>query len=310
MAHRELERSLRGRTPKAPEQTRVGANRLKRPAGQAEAALVGLRLAAIAFFLHAASSAAANQVIVELQFFRTSDPELIREWDAIEEEQGRVAQRQAEKFERAASELVAQDRVQGFDPARDFVTILLARDKLPSAGPSPAERRAFMEQRVSLLSHVRPLLVIECAASLGKAVTYRTWDPYVKGWVEVLRVAPEWIAYDRVRMSLEHWGEKPARHDPPFSWMPAYDYGLNAPHLLSKSSFRGVTQDLSVTIAYPRRGPSGQTTDGCRVVERNHVAPEGDPPEPSPRSAEPPNPLFRRPALKSTMGARPQLVEP
>ncbi len=118
-------------------QTRVGANRLKRPAGQAEAALVGLRLAAIAFFLNAASSAAANQVIVELQFFQTSDTELIRQWDAIEEEQGRLAQRQAEKFERAASELVAPDRRQGFDPARDFVTILLARGKLPSPGPSP-----------------------------------------------------------------------------------------------------------------------------------------------------------------------------
>ncbi len=325
MAHRELERSLRGRTPKAPEQTRVGANRLKRPAGQAEAALVGLRLAAIAFFLLAASSAAANQVVVELRFFRTSDPELIREWDAIDEERARLAQRQGERWERAASELVGPGGLLDLDLetasvqereiaaarlADDFVTILFARHKLPSSGPSPGERRAFMEQRVSLLRHVQPLLVLECAASLGEAVIYRTWDPYVKGWVEVLRVAPEWIADDRVRMSLEHWGEKPARADPPYSWKPAYDYGLNAPHLFSKSSFRGKTQNLSVTIAYPRRGPSGQTTDGCRVVERNHVAPEDDPPEPSPRPAEPPNPLFRRPALKGTMGARPQLVEP
>jgi len=303
------ERSSQSRTPRAPDQTRVGANRLKRPAGEAEAALVSLRLAVIALLLHAGSSAAASQVIVEVQFFETSDPELIREWDAIEEEHARLAQRQAEKFERAASELVAPDRLKGLDPARDFVTILLAGDKLPSSGPSPGERRAFMEQRVSLLSHVRPLLVLECVVSLGEAVTYRTWSPNVKGWVEVLRVAPERIADDRVRMSLEDWSEKPARRDPPFSWKPAYDYELDAPHLLSRSSFRGATQNLSVTIAYPRHGPSGHTTDGCRVVERNHVAPEGDPPEPRPGPAEPLEPLFRRQPLKATMGGRPQVVE-
>ncbi len=169
------------------------------------------RLAAIALLLHAASSGAASPLIVEVQFFHTSDPELIREWDAIDEERARLAQRKVEKFERAASELVGPDgllgllgpdgvegvSLQGLDPetardrfTSDWVTIFLAGDKLPSPGPSRGERRAVMEQRVSLFRHVRPLLALECAVSLGEAVTYRTWDPYVKGWVEVLRAAP------------------------------------------------------------------------------------------------------------------------